>query len=212
MCVCVRLGGSVWVCVGLCVRVGVFARACACVCMCVCVCACGSVCARVCVRSYKICRLAFPRVCVCVCACVCVCGCVCVFNLCVFVCVHVRVRQRCVRTLVAGATGTGGIYSSAATVGRRRVRFALFTGRSRALGAGITWTSRTTSAPWAGRGFHTSVVDVAGAIYVIGGQKFQSGAAFYQDVWASTNGGAGRTRAGGGSGGTGWVPRGSGVL
>jgi hypothetical protein len=46
------------------------------------------------------------------------------------------------------------------------------------------------TAPWAARRFHTSVVDAAGAIYVIGGL----GTTNYNDVWASTDGGArGRT-------------------
>ncbi len=52
--------------------------------------------------------------------------------------------------------------------------------------AGGTWTSRTTSAPWAARCWHTSVIDAAGAIYVIGGSKGHSS---YNDVWA-TDGGA----------------------
>jgi hypothetical protein len=60
--------------------------------------------------------------------------------------------------------------------------------------AGVTWTCRTASAQWAARSEHTSVVDAAGAIYVIGGQ----GGGHYQDVWVSTNGGA---RAGPGRGG-----------
>jgi hypothetical protein len=55
---------------------------------------------------------------------------------------------------------------------------------SRASAAGVSWTSRTTSAPWAARYHHTSVVDAAGAIYVIGGGTH------LQDVWASTDGGA----------------------
>ena len=59
---------------------------------------------------------------------------------------------------------------------------------SRAWAAGITWTSRTTSAPWAARYLHTSVVGAAGAIYVIGGSD-AGGGTFYQDVWASTDGG-----------------------
>ncbi len=59
----------------------------------------------------------------------------------------------------------------------------------------MTWTSRTTSAEWAARVYHTSVVDAAGAIYVIGGTA--SGTRF-NDVWASTDGGA---RAGLGRGG-----------
>ena len=70
-------------------------------------------------------------------------------------------------------------------------------GRSRALAAGVTFTNRTTSAPWGNRVFHTSVIDAAGTIYVIGGD---GGDAIYQDVWASTDGGADRTRAGGGRG------------
>ncbi len=62
---------------------------------------------------------------------------------------------------------------------------------SRASAAGVTWTSRTTSAPWAARRYHTSVVDAAGAIYVIGG--FGVTGDFWtqnKDVWASTDGGA----------------------
>jgi hypothetical protein len=44
------------------------------------------------------------------------------------------------------------------------------------------------TAPWAARYEHTSVVDAAGAIYVIGGRSYNG--AFLQDVWASTDGGA----------------------
>ncbi len=63
---------------------------------------------------------------------------------------------------------------------------------ARTLAAGVTWTSRTTSAPWAGRAGHTSVIDAAGAIYIIGG------CCFFDDVWTSTDGGA---RTGLGQGG-----------
>ena len=57
--------------------------------------------------------------------------------------------------------------------------------------AGITWTSRTLAAQWAARYQHTSVVDAAGAIYVIGGLgTYSSGLAYYNDVWVSTDGGA----------------------
>ncbi len=57
------------------------------------------------------------------------------------------------------------------------------------MAAGVTWTSRTTSAPWDARYGHTSVVDaVSGAIYVIGG--YSGTTTFYKDVWASTDGGA----------------------
>ncbi len=55
--------------------------------------------------------------------------------------------------------------------------------------AGVTWTSRTTSAGWVARFRHTSVVDAAGAIYVIGGGDYESTGSF-QDVWVSTDGGA----------------------
>ena len=70
-----------------------------------------------------------------------------------------------------GTAGTGGIYSSG----------------SRALAVGVSWTSRTLTAPWAARRGHTTVVDAAGAIYVIGGYD---GFTDYNDVWASTDGGA----------------------
>jgi hypothetical protein len=43
------------------------------------------------------------------------------------------------------------------------------------------------NAPWAGRFGHTSVVDAAGAIYVIGGY---GDGTFFADVWVSTDGGA----------------------
>ncbi len=69
--------------------------------------------------------------------------------------------------------------------------FALVIGRPPICAAGITWTSRTTSAQWAARRSHTTVIDAAGAIYVIGGF---SGSTYYKDVWVSTNGGADRTR------------------
>ncbi len=66
---------------------------------------------------------------------------------------------------------------------------------------GVTWTSRTKSAPWAARHFHTTVIDAAGAIYVIGGFDGIGGTVFGSngtplgDVWVSTDGGADRTRA-----------------
>jgi hypothetical protein len=70
----------------------------------------------------------------------------------------------------------------------------------RALAAGATFTNTTTNALWAARSRHSSVIDAAGAIYVIGGWNYvggiQSSATIYQDVWVSTDGGADRTRAG----------------
>ena len=58
----------------------------------------------------------------------------------------------------------------------------------RACAAGATWSLRTASAPWAGRYFHTSVIDAAGAIYVIGGRDGKE--TYFNDVWVSTDGGA----------------------
>jgi hypothetical protein len=65
---------------------------------------------------------------------------------------------------------------------------------SRALAAGKTWVSRTDTAPWGPRWGHTSVVDAAGAIYVLGGEDDgASSTAFKNDVYVSIDGGA-RTR------------------
>jgi hypothetical protein len=71
------------------------------------------------------------------------------------------------------------------------VRFARAIRRPPICAAGVRWTSRTTRAPWAARRRHTTVIDAAGAIYVIGGYD---GGTDYKDVWASTDGGADRTR------------------
>ena len=63
---------------------------------------------------------------------------------------------------------------------------------SRASAAGVTWTSRTANAAWAGRAGSTSAVDAGGAIYVIGGGNgtIRPNYGLYKDVWASTDGGA----------------------
>ncbi len=58
---------------------------------------------------------------------------------------------------------------------------------ARTSAAGATFTNRTLTAGWAARQAHASVIDAAGAIYVIGGGY---GGAYYQDVWVSTDGGA----------------------
>jgi hypothetical protein len=58
--------------------------------------------------------------------------------------------------------------------------------------AGATWTLVLASAPWAARHDPTSVIDTAGAIYVLGG--FGIGDTYFNDVWVGTNGGANRTR------------------
>ena len=52
--------------------------------------------------------------------------------------------------------------------------------------AGTTWSLVIAIAPWAARFGHASVVDAAGAIYVIGGY----GGTYFGDVWVSTDGGA----------------------
>ncbi len=76
------------------------------------------------------------------------------------------------------------------------------------MAAGVTWTSRTATAPWAARSEHTSVVGAAGAIYVIGGYGGTT-TTIYQDVWLSTDGGARPDSVGGVVGGyTGWVLQG----
>jgi hypothetical protein len=111
----------------------------------------------------------------------------------------VRVPRGCVSPPIARA-GTGGINSSVrgASAAARASLFVLGAHRRgrRAWAAGITWTQRTRHAEWGnaflgGRYGHTSVIDAAGAIYVIGGYFY--GFTFYQDVWASTDGGADRT-------------------
>ena len=56
------------------------------------------------------------------------------------------------------------------------------------------------TAPWAARRYHTSVIDAAGAIYVIGGLA----GTYNQDVWVSTDGGARPDSFGGVVGGS-WV-------
>jgi hypothetical protein len=56
------------------------------------------------------------------------------------------------------------------------------------IGVGASWRLVIASAGWAGRWAHTSVIDAAGAIYVIGGRGFSG--THYQDVWVSTDGGA----------------------
>ncbi len=71
---------------------------------------------------------------------------------------------------------------------------------SRASAAGVTWTCRTAKAEWTARAWHTSVVDAAGAIYVIGG--WASNPDYLNDVYASTDGGARPDSVGGWSGGT----------
>ncbi len=96
--------------------------------------------------------------------------------------------------VLSGYTATWNIYRSAFDARAapraclRSVRSAGCRARS---AAGASWTSRTTSAQWARRAIHTSVIDAAGAIYVIGGESvIGSTGYYYRDVWASTDGGA----------------------
>ncbi len=111
-------------------------------------------------------------------------------------CVRSRARARverecvCATRLCWPSCGTAagcGIYSSACHAGRPRVRGCVCHRWSVASAAGVTWSSRTTSAPWAARYAHTSVIDAAGAIYVIGGYNSTS---YFNDVLVSTDGGA----------------------
>ncbi len=111
------------------------------------------------------------------------------------VCAHVLVRANggCTGTLVVALRRPAVFVARPVTGGRTRVRFALAIGRPPICAAGVTWTSRTASAPWAARAGHTSVIDAAGAIYVIGGLG-GIGTTYSKDVWVSTDGGADRTR------------------
>jgi hypothetical protein len=112
----------------------------------------------------------------------------------VCVCVLVRVRAN------GGRTGTRVIPRRPAvfiarpvTGGRTRVRMR-WSSVVRPCAAGATWTLVIANAPWGGRAYHTTVIDAAGAIYVIGGLSGVS--TVYKDVWMSTDGGADRTRGG----------------
>jgi hypothetical protein len=99
---------------------------------------------------------------------------------------------------------TGGINSAAggASAAACSCLFAVGAHRRgrRALAAGRTWTRRTANAQWAGRYAHTSLIDAAGAIYVIGGWRSGGGddGTHYQDVWVSTDGGVRPDNLGGG--------------
>jgi hypothetical protein len=110
-------------------------------------------------------------------------------------CAHVRVLATgAVKALLWCTAATGGIYSSACNGRADTCAFALVIGRPPICAAGASWTNRTISAQWAARYGHTTVIDAAGAIYVIGGRD---GTTRCKDVWGSTDGGADRTREGG---------------
>jgi hypothetical protein len=105
---------------------------------------------------------------------------------------RVRSERRCARPPIAWRRLLVFIARPAPRVAAARaVAFGAtgFSCRARSA-AGVTWTCRTASAPWAAREAHTSVVDAAGAIYVIGGYSYSTTSTYYNDVWASTDGGA----------------------
>jgi hypothetical protein len=119
-------------------------------------------------------------------ACACVRACVCVWSDCVGA---VEARRGPAILIARPAAAARARSRSGATGFRCRARSA----------AGRTFSNRTLQAEWAARYLHTSVVDAAGAIYVIGGVD-EVGVIFYNDVWVSTDGGA---RAGLGRGAVG---------
>ncbi len=146
--------------------------------MCVSACVCVRVCVRACVRA---CVLAV-------------------------VCWGLYVRMRSERVCAMSRCCAGLLVA--------RQRRAVFIARpatpafvgSRAFAAGAMWRCRTASAPWAGRQGHTTVVDAAGAIYVIGGVSYNgTDLTCFNDVWVSTDGGARPDSGMGWFGGTGWV-------
>jgi hypothetical protein len=129
---------------------------------------------------------------------------------CVFVCMRMWSDCACAPLGCAGAVVARrgpAVFTdrpAARAAARAWLHLVRSAGVSRAVAAGVRWTNRTTSAPWDGRRGHTSVIDAAGAIYVIGGSSLST---YYRDVWASTDGGA---RAGLGRGWSGvlvWFSR-----
>jgi hypothetical protein len=63
----------------------------------------------------------------------------------------------------------------------------------------VTWSLVTSNAPWAARSMHTTVIDAAGTIYLIGGQgcaRNDGGTGFCNDVWQSADKGASRIQGG----------------
>ena len=58
---------------------------------------------------------------------------------------------------------------------------------------GVTWSLVTSNAPWAARCMHTTVIDAAGTMYLIGGQSYTG---YLNDVWSSANKGVNRTQRG----------------
>ena len=117
-------------------------------------------------------------------------------------CVRAKTRRGCVRTCdgshvrafecLAAVHARGAVFIARLTGGASaRLRRCRRCVGWRALAAGATWRNLTSSAPWAVRNGHTTVVGAASAIYVIGGYN---GNIYLNDVWVSTDGGAHQTR------------------
>jgi hypothetical protein len=140
-----------------------------------------------------------------VCASLCVCGCVCVSargGVCASACLAaVLALPRLLCGLIAVFIARHG------TRGRPRVlSFRLVSSAgSRALAAGATWRL-VVSAPWNAREWHTSVINAAGHLFVIGGK---STGVNLRDVYVSTDAGAWPDLVRGGRVGTGWALRGT---
>ncbi len=108
---------------------------------------------------------------------------------CVFVCVCVCVPRGYAGTLVV-LGGPTVLIDRAQRAGGRVCVCVCAIGGHNASAVGVTWTSRTPKASWTARYGHTSVIDAAGAIYVLGGYDGK----YLADVWVSTDGGEGPTR------------------
>ncbi len=66
--------------------------------------------------------------------------------------------------------------------------------RHRRRAAGASWGLVTSNAPWGTRVGHTTVIDAAGNIYLMGGSDGSQQDIWKNDVWMGTNKGANRTR------------------
>jgi hypothetical protein len=151
------------------------------------------------------CVCVFARVLICVFALICVCARVraCMRSL-VSTCARVRAFQSdcvfarvCVASEIVRLAATcalpshGGDFLMARPTprvgGRARGCVRCHRPGPRASAAGVTWMRRTANAGWAARDMHKSVIDAAGAIYVIGGRTDTT---YFNDVYASTDGGA----------------------
>jgi hypothetical protein len=165
------------------------------------------VCACECVLPFN--RQASSRMCVCVRRSVCACACA-RAHVSVHACVRERVRVwfaspsasilshvwacTCMRACVcvyAPRRCVGAVVAWRGPAARARLRSGAIGRVFGASAAGRTFTNRTLAAGWAARQGHTSVIDAAGAIYVIGGVgRNQKSTTYYHDVWVSTDGGA----------------------